>query len=378
MKVLLLNYEFPPLGGGAANATYHLLHEFAHRTDLTVTLITSAVGPARREQLSDNVTVHFLDIGKDRSLHYQSNIELLKYSWKAWRYAKRLLREYQFDVLHAFFGIPCGLIARKLGVPYVVSLRGSDVPGYSARYALADKLLFRRLSRRVWRDSGAVVANSQGLRALALNTSSEEKIGVIPNGVDTVAFAPETRVPDADGQRHDLRLIFVGRLIPRKGVDLILTAMSDMPGVQLTVVGDGPERSELAYYAQKHGLDVTFMGELQHDQLPVLYRSHDAFAMPSYNEGMSNTVLEAMASGLPVVVTDVGGTAELIHNNGLVVPVADMNALRDAICFLKENHSARRQMGAQSRKIACQYSWTMVASQYIEQYKHTCAFPSEK
>ena len=365
MTILLLNYEYPPLGGGAANATERLLSEYSQRDDLFVTFVTSSTAKYRMERPFGNIEIHFLDIGKRGSLHYQSNAELLRYSWRAFWYARRLCRQRRFDVVHAFFGIPCGVLARWLGLPFVVSLRGSDVPGYSRRYRVADALLFRRLSRSVWRRACAVVANSAGLRDLALQSAPEQSIQVTPNGVDTGEFSPGAEPSAAAG----LRILFVGRLIPRKGVADLLAALRGVTDVALTVVGDGPERDALALYAANHGIDATFSGNVEHSALPHLYRAHQLFVLPSYNEGMSNTVLEAMASGLPVVVTDVGGSGELVDENGVVVPVGDVEALRDAIVSFRDDPAGRSAMGVRSREIALRYSWAAVAQEYVAVYR---------
>ncbi|MBN2308374.1 MAG: glycosyltransferase family 4 protein, partial [Candidatus Hydrogenedentes bacterium] len=112
LRVLLLNYEYPPLGGGAANATAHLVREFTRYPALSMDIVTSSTGPGRVEK-AGGVAIHFLDIGKRGGLHHQSMRDLIAYSWRAYRYAARLLGRERYDLCHAFFGIPCGWIARR-------------------------------------------------------------------------------------------------------------------------------------------------------------------------------------------------------------------------------------------------------------------------
>lgn len=102
-------------------------------------LVTSA--PDREqviETLGEDIQIHKLDIGKNGNLHHQSKKDLLRYSYRAYRYADKLLQANEYDVIHAFFGVPCGVLAMRLGkkykIPYIVSLRGADVPGYSERF----------------------------------------------------------------------------------------------------------------------------------------------------------------------------------------------------------------------------------------------------
>ena len=363
MRVLLLNYEYPPLGGGAGNATRYLLKAFSQIDSLHIDLVTSSVDKFRVEQLYDRVTGHFLDINKKGSLHYQSTKDLLLYSWKSYWYSRKLVSLDKYDLIHAFFGIPCGFVAMKLGLPYIVSLRGSDVPGYNQRFALMDRLIFARLSRTVWKSAKRVIANSQGLRDLALKNSPDKSIEVIPNGVDAESFPVREKFMD----QGKLKVLSVGRLIPRKGMIYLVQAIKDMDNVSLTIVGDGPLRNDLQ--KASIGIDVNFLGTLSHDQLKNTYSKHDVFLLPSLNEGMSNTVLEAMASGLPVIVTDTGGTKELVDGNGFVVAKADSCALKESITKFISEPSSLKTMGRKSREMAQAMGWDNIAWRYENIYR---------
>ena len=363
MRVLLLNYEYPPLGGGAGNATKYLLKEFAGKKDLHIDLVTSSVGNFRVEQLHERITGHFLDIIKKGSLHYQSMRDLMLYAWKSYWYAKKLISQKRYDLVHAFFGIPCGVVAMKLGLPYIVSLRGSDVPGYNPRFAILDRFVFTSLSRQVWKRASSVVANSQGLKDLAMKSSPGQPIDVIPNGVDADSFPVRKRFLEDD----ILRILFVGRLIPRKGVKYLLEAITGMKNVRLTIVGDGPLLAELRKASA--GMDVHFTGTLAHDELKKIYSEHDVFVLPSLNEGMSNTVLEAMAAGLPVIVTDIGGTKELIDGNGFVVAKENAEALHSSLQKFLEEPSLMSAMGFKSKEIAKNKGWDTSTSKYFLYYK---------
>ena len=383
MRILILNYEFPPLGGGAGNATQYLLREFAKRPDFSFDLVTSSADAFRIEQFSPNIMIHFLDIGKKGNLHYQRNKDLLKYSWKAYWYCKKLIkaRRQVSDVrgqlsnvtlVHAFFGIPCGYIAMKLGVPYIVSLRGSDVPFYNRRFYWLDKLIFRRLSRRIWRRAKAVIANSEGLKELALKTAPVQVISIIPNGVDVQQFCPANSGHRKSLGTYDvLNIISTGRLIERKGYAYLLLALEGLHNVELTLVGDGPLRVELEQLAKKNNVKVNFVGNIAHDKIIPYLQEADVFVLPSLNEGMSNAILEAMACGLPIIATDTGGSRELVRENGMIVPKADAPALRMAIEKLVHHPDLRKTMGAASRQRAEQMNWETVAQEYLRVYEST-------
>ena len=369
MQVLLLNYEFPPLGGGAGNATAYLLREFARDPEIRLDLITSSTDAAREEAFSENIRIHFLDIGKTGGLHYQSNRNLLAYSWKAFSYGRRLVRANHYDVCHAFFGIPCGFIARKLGLPYIVSLRGSDVPFYNERFRVLDRLLFKRLSVRIWQGAAWVVANSTGLRNLALESAPNQPIEVIHNGVDTEAFRPAHRRGDG------VRVVCVARLIRRKGIEYLIRAISQLPDwdIRLTIAGNGNQEGALRALAHELGVAarVEFAGFVDHDAIAAVYRQHDVFVLPSLNEGMSNTVLEAMACGLPLILTDTGGTAELLEPeaNGFTVAMRSAEDIAAKLRWYAENPEMIRRHGQRSREIAESRGWRSVAEAYKKLYR---------
>jgi L-malate glycosyltransferase len=359
----MLNYEFPPLGGGAGNACYYLLKEFSHDNDLTVDLVTSSVGKFKKEKFSQNITIHYLDIQKKGSLHYQSNKDIAMYYFKAYGYCKKLVIANKYDIAHAFFGFPSGYIAMKLGLTYIVSLRGSDVPFYNKRFYWLDKFIFKRLSKKIWKRSKATIANSQGLKQMALKNSPKQKISVIYNGIDIKEFKPEDKT-----KNKRLTIISTGRLIQRKGYQYLIPALKNLD-VKLQLIGDGNLDDELKKLARQNNIDVDFLGKKLHKDIAKHLQKADVFCLPSLNEGMSNSVLEAMACGLPVIVTDVGGSRELVNENGFVVKKASVSALRKAIERFLNRPELVKEMGLKSRKIAEGMSWKSASKQYRRMYE---------
>ena len=361
----MLNYEFPPLGGGAANANYHILKEFADHKDLYIDLIVSSINEFKMEKFSDNITIHYLNIGKTNNLHNQSNSELIKYSLNVYTYQKKLVCKTNYNLCHAFFGIPCGFVGQYTGLPLIVSLRGSDVPGYNTRFKMLDALFFRRISRKLWQKSKFTIANSIGLRELAHKTSPHQEIGLIPNGVDTDFWTPNTAVKP----NKKLRIVSVGRLIPRKGYNYLLDAVDKLP-VVIDFVGDGPELQQLKQKAKENGIECIFHGKQNKNEILELLQRANLFVLPSLHEGMSNAVLEAMSCGLPIVMTKVGGS-EIIDQNGILVPTQNAEELREAINFYINNTTKIQEHGKRSRNLSLEMSWAKVAKSYYDIYSQT-------
>ncbi len=378
MRILFLNYEYPPLGGGAANATRYLLSEYAKRNNLEVDLVTTAADNRERvEEVSPSVRIHYISINKSpERLTHQSMRDLLLYTYHGLRTARQLQQKHRYDIIHAFFGVPCGWMARMIAgsLPYIVSLRGSDVPGFSDRYNRIYPLL-RGIIRQVWKSAAAVVANSEQLRTLALATAPDQRIHLIPNGVDTTRFVPRTTPRDPDAP---FTVLAAARLMRRKGIRYALDAFArlsddfpDRPMRMIIAGGDGDAADELRLQAA--GLSchdrITFTGHLNQDALIDAYQQADVFVFPSLNEGMSNNMLEALACGVPVIITRTGGS-EVVTNGeqGFIVDRADASAIRDALAILLEDEERRERMGAAARARAEEYSWKTVADAYEKLY----------
>jgi len=369
MRVLMLNYEYPPLGGGAGNATFYLMREFGKRDDIAVDLVTSsATGKFEEEHPSDGITIYKLPLRK-KSVHFWTMREIISYSVRANSFIRRIGTR-QYDLCHAFFGLPCGGIAwiNRKQLPYIVSLRGSDVPGFNERFVFEYKLL-APIIRQIWKNAAAVVANSTGLRTLAMKTDSHIPIQIINNGIDTKEFAVRR-------DRADDRVIVlsVARLIRRKGLIDLINAIPEVlngcPDLLVRIIGVGNLEDELHELVRKLGVAeyVEFLGYIPHAQLAEYYTTSDLFVLPSWSEGMSNTILEAMAAGLPIITTDTGGTHELVAENGLVVQPGRPDLIAGAILQYISDPSLRLDHGTRSRALAESMDWTRVADHYIRLY----------
>jgi len=365
MQILMLNYEFPPLGGGAGNANYFLFKELSKADNLKIDLVTSSVSSFRIEKFSENITIHYLNIGKQGNLLYQSNKDLLRYSYKAYFYSKQLIKNNQFDFIHAFFGIPCGYIAYKLRLPFIISLRGSDVPGHNPGFKKIHKLLYY-INRKTWRKAKEIIANSEDLKRTALKTNFVDHIEVIPNGVDCNLFKPYQQKKS----NEDLNLLFVGRLNKVKNIDVIIRTVAELSGVILNIVGDGPEKENLQILVQSLDIagKVNFLNRRSHDELKDIYNQNDLFLLLSLGEGGSNVVMEAMACGMPAIIMNTGGAENIIKGNGFVLNKLTTEILTEKINYFIKNKEEIIKMGRRSRDIAESFSWENTAKQYSKIY----------
>jgi len=372
MNILMLNNEYPPLGGGQGNANKHICDHLKNYHDLNVDVITSSVDKYRHEKSSTG-TIYYLDIGKkNKNLHFQTSTDLTLYSVKALLFAINLARKNKYDLVVAWSGLPAGFIALLIKLfhqtPYIILIRGADIPFYEDRWKHLDRFIFSWLTPIIWRHSKKTYANSKGLQKIALTRSTTKNIGILTNGVNTDFFTPAT-----GRSKSACLIVSVGRLSTIKGFDYLIKALAEIrkTNIELWIIGDGPEKQHLEILAIKLGLEdrIKFLGIKTQAELSKIYQKANIYCLSSLNEGMSNTVLEAMASGLPLVVTDVGGSHELVNENGYAVEPGNVSALSCKIEELAADKKKQLKMGRKSRKLAEQMSWKTIAQKFYKEFQ---------
>lgn len=234
-----------------------------------------------------------------------------------------LQAEGDFDLIDAHYfypdGVAAAMLGRVLGKPVVITARGSDVT-LIARFALE-----RAMIRSAANSAAGIITVSKALKDELIRRGVQSAhIQVLRNGVDLTMFRPLDRAQ----ARWDLgfegpTLLSVGLLIERKGHDLIIEAMARLPGYRLAIAGEGPERGALEALARRTGVAdrVRFLGLISHDRLASVFSAADALVLASSREGWPNVLLEAMACGTPVVVSNIPGMSEVVTDRvGVMLP----------------------------------------------------------
>lgn len=288
-----------------------------------------------------------------------------------------------FDVLHAHFLVPNGALAAMAtgGRPLAISLHGSDV-------YLAERFAPARAAALVALEKAAAIipcSEDLGRRVIALG-AHPSKVHVIPYGVDAAVFSNGSREHGRATIRARLGagtrplVLFVGNLLPKKGVTFLVAAAADVrrahPDALFAIVGDGALRGALEAQAAGLGLgadSVRFVGALPWAEIPSWHAAADVFVVPSVVDstgnvdGLPNVVLEAMASGLPVVATNVGGLPMVVRprETGLLVPPENAPALAEALSTLLADRALASSCGARARAfLESELSWERIAARY--------------
>ncbi|MDZ4719226.1 MAG: glycosyltransferase family 4 protein, partial [Roseiflexaceae bacterium] len=261
------------------------------------------------------------------------------------------------------------------GLPYVVRVSGPDIPGFERRYGAIYPML-TPVIRSVWRAAAVVVAKCADEAELIAKTDSKIGVTLIPNGVDLAAF-PQTMI----STNGPLRLLCVARLIERKGQHHLIAAVRRLVDigidVTLDLVGTGDAQATCEALAQELDIAerVRFCGYIPREQIAERYAQADVFVLPSFNEGMSVATLEAMAAGLPTVVTRTGGTAELVADqvSGLIFDWGDVKAMAGHIARLARDRALAQRMGAAAHERATHFSWEATMQRYLEIFHELAA-----
>lgn len=365
MRTLLINHEFPPVGGGASVACEYIVKYLMREGDEAVVL-TSAFYNLPQQEKKGNCIIRRIFANR-KEAHTGRVIEYILFIINGFIFLRNETKNIKPEIVYAFFTVPAGILAlfikKRYNIPYCLFLRGSvDLPGfYPGRFGFLNKLALP-IIKYVWINADKVIANSQSLRELAYNNFIKRKIYVIPNGVDTNVFHPTKRIKN----NKFIKIISIGRLSRQKGIDYMLEAISMIrsdyirPFI-LEIVGDGPEKNKLIKKCSRFKISdrVIFSGWSKREDIASKYQNADIFITVSLIEGMPNTLLEAMSCGLPVIASDIPAHKELIINNknGLLFPVKNAYSLSEAVRILINDDILRMKMGEENIAKTKMYSW---------------------
>lgn len=342
MRVAILVKEFPPdVIGGTEIQTQRLAREL-HARGHDVTVFTKQYpGVDGNDSAIDIVRVPNVRLNP-----FLSTLTFVLMSiWYLFKNRRHI------DVLQCMMVYPTGpvgyLLARIAGLPYFAWVRGGDF------YFMKEVAWKRFLLERVFRDT-LVLVQTPRIKSDVLAEFPEATLEVLGNGVE---------IPDqtANGDQ----IVFVGRLAEQKGVDVLIEALAGLDE-HLLVLGDGSQREELETLARDLSVDAEFVGQVPPEEVREFLSHGKLFVLPAVRgEGLPNAVLEAMAVGLPVIVTDVAGVPDVVENDitGYVVPPGDSQALRERIKELSNDSSKRSRMGERAQEyVENHHSWERIVA----------------
>jgi len=371
LRICLVSAAYRPYPSGVSEHVHHLAVELASRGHglhiLTTRYRSRYAGSLRTTRL-----------GRALILPANRSRFTVPVGWRLAGDVKRFLLEHEFDIIHCHGIFPPEIAywaARHASVPIVVTFHtcGLRLPGVVRR---GFHLFFPWLP-------GAVSAR------IAVSVAGREwaepwfpgRYHIIPNGVDTDAFAPGSQLPEAVRDQGPY-ILFVGRLERRKGLEVLLRAMPAVlrarPEVNLVVAGSGPLETRCRHLSRDLGVEsrTSFLGQVDSDMLPGLYANCIVFASPALGgEAMGIVLVEAMAAGTCVVASRIPGYDEVVthRQDGLLVTPGDPSAWADALVSLLASPAERTRLGRAARTHSADFSWPVIADRIEQVYREVLA-----
>ena len=318
MTILMLNYEFPPLGGGAGKITQYQSLELSRKHKIIV--VTTAFKDLPYHEKIDNIDIYRLPSLR-KSIHRSNVVEMLSWLHHARKFCFEFLKFTRIDLIVAHFTLPCGELAyrihKKLGIPYIVHSHGHDIPWFFPKQMWLYHVLTYFRIQRICRNASKTILLTPQLKKIADKFTGKrhsDKNIVIPNGIDVHAF------PYNNTMQFDVfRIFFAGRLVEQKNPLLIIEALklldkNDIP-FEACIAGDGPLFGMAKKRTEKYGLQnkIRLCGWKDTSFIRNEISRSNVFVLPSKAEAMSVAVLEALCSGLFVITTQQGDQHQLIQ-----------------------------------------------------------------
>ncbi len=370
----MLNYEYPPLGGGAGQVTLNISKRLAKYHNVTV--VTAAYRELPCKEETEGLTIYRLN-SKRRNKMGSNVHEMMSWMIKSLEFCSDYLKKIQIDIIFAHFTLPGGEVAmrlsRKFNIPYVLMSHGHDIPWFFPKQMFLYHLgLYFRI-RKICRKSSALFLQTPEMKENADNFTGKHhktKNIVIPNACDTDFFANfESR------QFEKLKIVYTGRFVTQKQPLAVIKALQILKkqGVdfEMSFIGNGPLLNKMnkAIVNSKLQEVVKIIGWKTLDEIKGIYGKSHLFIMPSKAEGMSVAIIEAMASGLYVLTSKEANKYNLVKNriNGFVIKSISAQNIAEKLLvynnefFLKKIDIPENEI----QNIITKYNWDSIVDGYL-------------
>ncbi|MCS7138833.1 MAG: glycosyltransferase family 4 protein [Crenarchaeota archaeon] len=376
--------------GSVPTAVYYLAKCMAEKHD--VTILERDHGVLLKEEFIDGIRYVRINAERLPRAPYElikspsGVLKLLRDGFNVARKINRFLEKEDFDIIHVHFPFASSILVNLRKDIRKKTIYTAHVGEEGKRFALDSSapLALRLFSPDLYlmkRVAKSVILNEPLKKKLIAKGIPEEKLEVIPNGVNVKDFNVSREEVERVKVKYGLEgitVMFAGTITPRKGVEYLIKAGEILKDekVLFLIVGnldlDRSYAEKVMEYARRKGVNAKFTGFISYEDLKALYSACDIFVLPSLEEGFGIALTEALASGKPVIGSNVGGIPMQIKDgwNGFLVEPANEEQLSRKIKYLVENSEERKIMGQNSRKLAeDQFDWSKIAERYLKVYK---------
>jgi glycosyltransferase involved in cell wall biosynthesis len=378
MNILVLNYEYPPLGGGAGNISRHISQNLVLKGHRVYVVTSWFNGLPEYENLEGKPEIVRLR-SKRKQMYRSTPLEMISWINHAKKHLTNHLPDHSYDICLANFSIPGGVVARdiqkKFKIPYVVLSHGHDIPWYYPRQMFFFHLFTYFKIKTICKNSARNFIQTEYMKKNIdkfLGKKRHFKNIIISNGA-------EFKNGKITHQRklEPFTILLVGRFVQQKDPITLLLAIKklsrmDIP-FKLILIGDGPMRKKMERFVTQNKIEnVTFTGWVEQEKVALFYQKAHVIITPSRTEGMSIANLEALASGVFLIGTPVSGNSEMIsgNKNGVLVEIGNYNEIANQLQkfyfeqYLPKNFTAEHS----ANELYGKFNWSVITERYAEEF----------
>lgn len=367
MRILVLNHEYPPVGGGGGRVSQDLNLGFCSHGH-EVKIITPYLKELSRNECHSHYEI--IRVPALRKYAFRATLtDMGAYIISSFITGSRLIRTWHPDIIQGHFAVPAGAAARMLSkrfhIPYFLTAHLGDIPGGVPEKTGTWFRIFYPFTKKIWEDAERIITVSSFTRELAKQSYPGIEPDLIFNGVDTEVIKPDHL------EVHDpIQIVFAGRFMEQKNPLLIIEVLNQLKVLRwhCVMMGDGPLKPVVEQKIKEYGLQdrFTLPGWINPEQVIATYQASDILFMPSRSEGLPVAGVQAIAMGLVPVLSNVGGCPDLVNQNenGFLIPSDDIAAFTKAIQTLLADQALLLRFKEKSCMLAKKFDLKHIVAQY--------------
>ena len=375
LKILVVNYEYPPIGGGGGVICRDIAEEIVNMGH-EVTVVTSKFAKLKDEEINGGVRIIRVPVFFRKKQNTASILSMLSYLPNSIFYINKLFKKEDFDIINTHFAIPSGptgnFISKLKNVPNILSIHGGDIFDPSKSLSPHKTFGLRQTVKKMLTNADRVVAQSSDTKRNATSLYDiKRKIDVIPLGIKPNGFKRKSK-KELGLSENKQTLITIGRLIKRKNLEELLDIFAKMKkesDCELVIIGDGPENENLKQKINSLSLqdDVKLAGRVDEELKFQYLNASDIYVSTAVHEGFGIVFLEAMECGLPVICYNRGGQVDFLRNNetGYLIDLGNKDSFFNNLLSLLNSSEKKEKIKFYNKELVKEYYISNVAKQYL-------------